>query len=77
MYNLKRFIMGKRVSPGRVSAAHDRFTATAAEFIALRESVQELRDELRLQFKRIAQIQVELDTIKQALSKMTRPPRDC
>ena len=65
--------MAKRVSPRRVRAAQERFTAPAAEFNALRESIQELRDELRLQFKRIAQIQVEIDTLKRASITKVEP----
>ena len=63
--------MAKGMGRNSVRPGRRRVAISVAEFTALKESVQDLRDELRLQFKRIAQIQVELDALKQAPNKRT------
>jgi hypothetical protein len=61
--------MAKR-APGRKEPAAGLSSRTDARLRAIEAQVEENRRDLELQFRRIAQIQVELDTVKQAWIKV-------
>lgn len=49
---------------------------TREEFDAAVESIRENLDELRVQFRRIAQMQVELDELKRAVARLSGHNRE-
>jgi len=61
--------MATRVTHERVHLAERSLRISAANFRALQEVVEQHRRDLDLQFRRIAQIQAELDTIKRSSLK--------
>ena len=61
--------MAKRAA-GRRKAGNGSSSPSTRRLRALEAQVEENRRELDLQFRRIAQIQAELDTVKQAWTRM-------
>jgi hypothetical protein len=61
--------MATRATHERVQLAERALRISAANFRALQEVVEQNRRDLELQFRRIAQIQAELDTIKRSALK--------
>jgi hypothetical protein len=64
--------MSKR-SAGRRKAGNGLSSASTARLRSVEAEVEQNRRDLDLQFRRIAQIQAELDTIKRAWLKMKLP----
>jgi hypothetical protein len=58
---------------GRRKASNGSSSLSAARLRSLETEMEQNRRDLALQFRRIAQIQVDIDTIKRAVLKMKLP----
>lgn len=63
---------GPRGKPGPAGPSN----ITREEFDAAVDSIRENLDELRVQFRRIAQMQVELDELKRAVARLSGQNRE-